>query len=204
MSRWFVYKRLYYKKSFFELLFGVFFTCFRERKSDQETVNNDFDMKNLWVDVAKIACDIEPATIKTERSQPLPTGLVNKIFAESILKIGAKGKERPKPKRNTFLKKLETIDFLSKSHNHLQLRQDSIRSGSSSKGSPPKASPVGKWGFINEIFSPRRLPMAMNKIVPSQFTKPALPMAAIPEILHGKFFSLTTKRMGDELSRHGF
>jgi hypothetical protein len=47
MSRWFVYKRLYLKKSFFELLFGVFFTCFREKKSDQATVNNDFDKKRL-------------------------------------------------------------------------------------------------------------------------------------------------------------
>jgi hypothetical protein len=155
------------------------------------------------VDVAKIAYDVEPPTIQTDRSQLLPTGLVNEKFAESILKIGAKGKERSKPKSHTFLKKLEISDILSKSHNHLQLRQDSIRSGSSSKGSPLRASPVGKRGFFNEIFSLSRSSMKMNKIVPSKFTKPALPMVAIPEIIHGKRFSLTTKRTGDELSRLG-
>jgi hypothetical protein len=150
------------------------------------------------VDVAKIAYDVEPPTIQIERSQPLPTGLVNEKFAESILNIGAKGKERSKPKSHTFLKKLEISHFFTKSHNHLQLRQDSIRSGSSSKGSPLKASPVCKRGFFNEIFSASRRPIAMNKIVPSQFTKPTLPMAAIPEIIQGKFFFLTTK--GREMS----
>jgi hypothetical protein len=199
ISRWFVYKRQYHKKSFFEIIFVCFFITWRKRKPDPKTVKKDFDMKQLWVAGAKMVGDLDQPDVLTERSQLLPSEFVNKGFAASILNIGRKDKEKLKPRRHRLLSNIILSDSLSKSQNHLQWRQEYIRSRSSCKGSsckgsplrasPLRASPLGKGGVLNKIFFAGGRPMAINKIVPSAFTPPTLPMAAIPEIQRGKIFS---------------
>lgn len=188
ISRWFVYKRLYHKKSFFEIIFVCFCISWRKRKPDPETVKNNFDMKKLWGAVEKMAGDPDQPDVLTERSQPSPTRSLDKGFAASILNNGKKDKEKSKPKRHRLFSKIELSDSLSKSQNHLQWRHESIGSRSDSQGSPLRASPLGKGGFFNKTFLSSRRLMAINKIVPSESRKPTLPMAAIPELLHGKIF----------------